>query len=435
MAEQRCALENMELITASDQSPKIVDTPGPCRICGAPLSVTFCDLGTTPLSNSYITREQLRAGKEQLYPLHAYVCAKCKLVQIEAFETPEAIFSDYAYFSSYAATLLEHAERYSEMITHRLGMKPANSLVVEIASNDGYLLRNFVQNGFRVLGVEPAQNVARVAREGGIPTETVFFGGKTAGSLRDSYGSADLMVANNVIAHVPDLHDFIDGFRVMLAPAGTATIEFPYLLHLMQQTQFDTIYHEHFSYFALAPLLEAFHMHDLEIVDVDEISTHGGSLRIYVRHRKGARQAPSIARMLQEERAAGLEETSTYVAFQARVENTRDEFLAFLRDTKEKGLTVAAYGAPAKGSTFLNYCGVGIESLPYTVDISPHKQGHLLPGVHIPIYGPERIYETKPDRIVVLAWNLIAEIKRQLQDVATWGGRLVVAIPRLRVID
>ncbi|MHB8140344.1 MAG: methyltransferase domain-containing protein [Vulcanimicrobiaceae bacterium] len=425
----------MELITASDQSPKNANTPGPCRICGAPLSVTFCDLGKTPLSNSYITLEQLRAGKEQSYPLHAYVCAKCKLVQLEAFETPEAIFSDYAYFSSYATTLVEHAERYSEMITHRLGMKPATSLVVEIASNDGYLLRNFVRNGFRVLGVEPAQNVARVAREQGIPTETVFFGGKTAGALRDAYGSADLMVANNVIAHVPDLHDFIDGFRVMLASAGTATIEFPHLLHLMQQTQFDTIYHEHFSYFALAPLLEAFRMHELEIVDVDEIATHGGSLRIYVKHRRGAQQAPSIARMLQEERVAGLEDLSTYAAFQARVENTRDEFLAFLRDAKEKGLTVAGYGAPAKGNTFLNYCGVGIESLPYTVDVSPHKQGHLLPGVHIPIYAPERIYETKPDRIVVLAWNLIAEIKQQLQDIATWDGRLVVAIPRLRVID
>jgi hypothetical protein len=403
-----------------------------CRLCGAPLEHVFADLGSSPLSNAFPTPEQAARG-EVFYPLRALVCARCFLVQLEQFEPPEAIFSDeYAYFSSFSTTWLEHSERYVEMITERLGLD-ARSHVVEIASNDGYLLQYFVQRGVPVLGIEPTANTAAAARAKDVPTEERFFGRETAAALRSEH-RADLLIGNNVLAHVPDLNDFVAGLGILLADDGTITMEFPHLLRLIDEAQFDTIYHEHFSYFSLSTAVRAFERHGLAIVDVEEIPTHGGSLRIYAAHaprEPGAR----VDELLERERAAGLDRVETYTAFAERVRREKREIVRFFADQKDAGTTIAGYGAPAKGNTLLNYCGIRTDFVDYTVDRNPHKQGRLLPGTHIPIRDPEEIRRTKPDLVFILPWNLRDEVMEQLSFIREWGGRFAARSPEIRVFD
>jgi SAM-dependent methyltransferase len=405
-----------------------------CRFCRAPLSESFADLGMSPLSNAYLTADQLGA-MERFYPLHAWVCGRCFLVQLEEFESPEKIFSDYAYFSSYSDSWLAHCEVYARMAIERFGLG-RSSQVVEIASNDGYLLQYFRNAGIPVLGVEPAVNVAEVARAKGIPTEVCFLGADTARALAARGQTADLLVGNNVFAHVPDLNDFTEGLRTLLAPQGVLTLEFPHLLRLMQENQFDTIYHEHFSYFSLRTAQAVLAAHGLAVFDVEEILTHGGSLRIYACRAEAASQrmtsAPDV--LVARERVAGLDTLAAYAHFSEQVRATKRALLRFLVDVREQGKRVAGYGAPAKGNTLLNYCGVRSDLLDYTVDRSPHKQGKFLPGTHIPIYPPERILETRPDYVLILPWNLKQEIVEQMRAVRQWGGRFVVPIPRVEVL-
>ncbi len=404
-----------------------------CRICGAPLSRTFANLGTSPLANAFIHPE--RADRmEPFYPLHAFVCDACFLVQLAEYETPHAIFGDYAYFSSYSESWLRHAAEFAAMMVGRFGLSSA-SLVVEVASNDGYLLQYFRERGVPVLGVEPAANVARVAAEKGIPSETAFFGAATARRLREAGRAPDLMVANNVLAHVPDLHDFVEGFRILLAPDGIATFEFPHLLRLIEHNQFDTIYHEHFSYLSLGVVEKLFAQHGLTLFDVEDLPTHGGSLRIFLRHAANAAIAvgPAVAALGRQERSFGLDRPETYAAFAERVVAIKCALLDFLITTRRRGESVVAYGAPAKGNTLLNYCGVGPELIAFTVDRSPHKQGLLLPGARIPIQAPELIEAAAPDYVLILPWNLRAEITAQLGFIRRSGGRFVVPIPALEV--
>lgn len=371
---------------------------------------------------------------ERFYPLHAFVCERCCLVQLAEFEAPEAIFADYLYFSSFSASWLRHAETYATKITERLGLG-AGSFVVEVASNDGYLLQYFQQRGVAVLGVEPAANVAAVARAKGIPSEVAFFGAETARRLRDAGHSPDLTVANNVLAHVPDLHDFVEGFRILLAPGGVATFEFPHLLRLMQQNQFDTIYHEHFSYLAFAVVESLFAQHGLVVFDVEELPTHGGSLRIFARHAANTALTigPAVAGVRDAERGFGLDRMEPYSAFAERVVDTKCALLEFLLAARRNGKSVAAYGAPAKGNTLLNYCGVGPELVAFTVDRSPHKQGHLLPGTRIPVREPDAIAAAKPDYLLILPWNLRDEIAAQMAFIRDWSGRFVVPVPTVEV--
>lgn len=410
-------------------------TPSACRFCAAPLTVTFADLGMSPPSNAYLDAEDL-GRMERFYPLHAWVCGKCFLVQLEQFETPEEIFSDYAYFSSYSDSWLAHAARYSEAMRERFRIG-RESFVVEVASNDGYLLKNFVARGVPVLGIEPAANVAAVAEKSGVPTLVKFFGEALAAELAFAGKQADLIAGNNVLAHAPDLNDFVRGLKVLLKPHGVITMEFPHLLRLMQENQFDTIYHEHFSYFSFLVVQRVFAAHGLTLFDVDELPTHGGSLRIYARHEQNASLAVTskVEELLSRERAAGLDRIGTYSRFAEGVKATKRSLLDFLIRAKESGKRVAAYGAPAKGNTLLNYCGVRTDFIDYTVDRSPHKQGRFLPGVHVPIYAPERIFETKPDFVLILPWNLTDEILEQMSAVRSWGGRFVVPIPETRVLD
>jgi SAM-dependent methyltransferase len=403
-----------------------------CRSCGAALEHTFCDLGASPLSNSYLEPDQLGA-MEPFYPLHARVCARCFLVQIEAVETPERHFGDYAYFSSYADTWLEHARAYVEMATARFGLGPS-SRVVEIASNDGYLLQYFKARGVPVLGVEPAANVARVAQEKGIPSLVRFFGRAFAAELAASHGRADLLLGNNVLAHVPDLNDFVAGLAVALAPQGVLTMEFPHLLRLIEETQFDTIYHEHYSYLSLVAVEAAFARHGLALFDVEELATHGGSLRIFARHGPAEPSARLVA-LRATERAAGLDRLDAYRGFDERVKAVKRDLLAFLIEAKRAGQSVVGYGAPAKGNTLLNYCGIRTDLLDYTVDRSPHKQGRYLPGTRIPIHAPDRIRATRPDYVLILPWNLRDEITQQMADIRDWGGRFVVPIPTTTVLS
>ncbi len=415
-----------------------------CRFCSAPLTQTFADLGMTPMSNSFIAPEKAGA-MEPFYPLHAYVCGSCRLVQLEEFESPEHIFSDYIYFSSFSESWLKHAEAYAAMMTRRFGLTPA-STVVEVASNDGYLLQYFVRAGINVLGIEPAANVAAVAVQNGVPSEVAFFGEATARRLKaEGPGagtgtgtgglSADVMAANNVLAHVPDINDFVEGFAVLLAPQGVVTVEFPHLLRLMAFTQFDTIYHEHFSYLSLHVVQRIFAAHGLRVFDVEQLATHGGSLRVFACHAAATHpEMPALAAVLAEELAAGLETTEAYAAFARQVIDTKVALLRFLIDARAAGKTVAAYGAPAKGNTLLNYCGVGPELVAFTVDRSPHKQGKLLPGVRIPVRAPEAIMEARPDYLLILPWNLEAEITAQMAGIRDWGGRFVVPIPTVRVL-
>lgn len=405
-----------------------------CRLCSTPLSVSFCDLGESPLSNAYLTAAEVAQEREPVYPLHAFVCTECKLVQVPAMESPVRIFSDYLYFSSFSASWVEHARLYTEKMLQRLKLDDT-SLVMEIASNDGYLLQHFVSKEIPVLGIEPAANVAAVAREKGIPTEVLFFGAETAKQLVDRNGTANLIVANNVIAHVPDLHDFIAGIKIALHGCGTATFEFPHLLRLIEEVQFDTIYHEHFSYFAVGPLKRAFHEHGLEIVDVEELPTHGGSLRAYVAHSGSARTQASVERILQAERARGLDRLETYTSFQAKVDECKAHLLEFIARSKGEGLTIAGYGAPAKGNTLLNYCKVDKDSIPFTVDRSPYKQGRFLPGSHIPILSPDVVYDTKPDILLILPWNLTYEVISQMHGIKEWGGKFAVAIPQAKIVE
>ena len=408
----------------------------PCRFCGSPLTLSFADLGMSPPSNSYLKPEQLDR-MERFYPLHAWVCAKCFLVQLEEFESPEEIFSDYAYFSSYSDSWLKHAKAYTEAMAKRFSLGPS-SFVVEIASNDGYLLQYFVERGVPVLGIEPAANVAAVAEKKGVPSLVKFFGVKTAQELVASGRQRpDLMLGNNVLAHVPDLNDFVAGMKILLAPGGVVTMEFPHLLRLMHENQFDTIYHEHFSYISFVVAERVFAAHGLTLFDVDEIPTHGGSLRIYARHAENAALpvSPKVAELRGREQAAGLERADTYLSFAEQVRATKRSLLKFLISARESGKRVAGYGAPAKGNTLLNYCGVRTDLIEYTVDRSPHKQGHFLPGVHIPVYGPERIRETRPDYVLILPWNIKDEVMAQMADVRTWGGKFVLPVPEVRVLE
>jgi SAM-dependent methyltransferase len=401
-----------------------------CRFCDASLTDVFADLGMSPLANSYLKREQL-AAMEPFYPLRAWVCGSCRLVQLEEFQTPAGIFSDYAYFSSYSTSWLAHAKRYVEQVSERFQFGP-HSQAIEVASNDGYLLQYFRERGVRVLGIEPACNVAAAAVEKGIPTRCEFFGRETAARLVAEGIQADLLIGNNVYAHVPDLHSFTEGIATILKPGGIVTLEFPHLLRLMRESQFDTIYHEHFSYFSLLVVQRVFERHGLRIFDVEELPTHGGSLRVFGT-RSDRAVSPSVASVLGGERAAGLDGTDAYRTFARGVVDVKCALLAFLIEARNAGRTVVGYGAPAKGNTLLNYCGVGPELLPYTVDLSPHKQGLYLPGTHIPIAAPERIAETQPDYVLILPWNLKAEITGQMRHVREWGGQFVTAIPSLEV--
>ncbi len=405
-----------------------------CRFCGRPLEHVFVDLGATPLANSFLTREQLDAD-EPRFPLTVYVCDRCLLVQLPEFESPENIFSDYAYFSSFADTWLEHVERYAVDMIERFGLGPEHQ-VVEVASNDGHLLRRFRERGVPVLGIEPAANVARAAEEAGIPTLVRFFGAELAAELAARGRRADLLAGNNVLAHVPDLNDFVEGLRRLLGPGGVLTLEFPHLMRLMAENQFDTIYHEHFSYFSFRTVREVLAAHRLTLFDVEELPTHGGSLRVFCRHREDESKpvGPRVGALLEREERAGFGELEHYLSFGPAVRATRDGLLDFLRAARDRGETVAGYGAPAKGNTLLNYCGAGADLIAYTVDRSPHKQGLFLPGTHLEIHPPAKVFETRPDYLLILAWNFKDEIVRQMAGIREWGGRFVVAVPRLEVL-
>jgi len=406
-----------------------------CRFCEAPRSLPFVDLGMSPLSNAYLKPEQLD-GMERFYPLHAWVCASCYLVQLEEFESPERIFTDYAYFSSFSDTWLDHARRFAGQATGRFGLG-SSSFVVEIASNDGYLLQYFASKGIPVLGIEPAANVAIEAERKGIPTLVKFFGTDTARELAAAGKQADLLVGNNVLGHVPGLNDFVAGMAILLKPDGVITMEFPHLLRLMEENQFDTIYHEHFSYFSFGVVERVFAAHGLTMFDVEEIPTHGGSLRVFSRHASNNALPVSerVASLRRREQKAGLDRADAYLAFSEKVKATKRSLLRFLIEEREAGKRVVGYGAPAKANTLLNYCGVRTDLLEYTVDRSPHKQGHFLPGTHIPVYAPDRIRETKPDYVLILPWNLKDEVLEQMADVRGWGGKFVVPIPKVRVLD
>jgi hypothetical protein len=405
-----------------------------CRFCGAVLTTTFVDLGETPLANSYLTAEEVAAGRDPRYPLHARVCGECFLVQVDDAAAPEAIFSDYAYFSSMSDSWVAHARRYADAMIGRFHLGPG-SQVVEIASNDGYLLQHFVAAGVPALGIEPAANIAAIAIAKGVPTEVAFFGRATAERLVARGLRANLIAANNVLAHVPDIRDFVGGFAVLLAPDGVATFEFPHLLNLIRDVQFDTIYHEHFSYLSLTSTETIFAAADLRVFDAETLPTHGGSLRLYVcRAAAPYRESARLATLRAEERTAGLGALAAYRGFAPRVEAVKRDFLDFLATARRENKRVAAYGAAAKGNTFLNVCGVGAADIVCVFDRSPAKQGKLLPGSHIPILSPERLAEIRPDYLVVLPWNLIDEIRAQTAEIAGWGGRHVVASPQLQVL-
>ena len=403
-----------------------------CRFCAKPLEYVFADLGMSPLANSYLAPDQLGA-MEPFFPLRAYVCAACLLVQLEEFETPDRIFTEYAYFSSYSTTWLEHARDYVEQVTERFGLD-ASSHVVELASNDGYLLQYFHQRRIPVLGIEPAANVAKLALQKGIPTLVEFFGVETAASLVPD-SAADLLLGNNVLAHVPDLNDFVAGMKILLKPGGVITMEFPHLLSLVEQNHWDTIYHEHFSYFSFGTVLEVFRAHGLRLFDVERLPTHGGSLRIYGAHAEDE-DRPDTARpgeLLALERVAGFADLATYTDYGRRVARDKMDILSFLIERKSAGDRLVGYGAPAKANTLLNYCGIGPEFLEYTCDLNPAKQGHSLPGTHIPIRSPEAIAEDRPDVVLILPWNLKDEIMEQLSFIREWGGRFATLTPELRL--
>jgi 2-polyprenyl-3-methyl-5-hydroxy-6-metoxy-1,4-benzoquinol methylase len=410
---------------------------GKCRFTGKPLVHTFADLGMSPIANDYLPAEALNRA-ETFYPLHTYVEESTWLVQLEEFESRDHIFGDgdYAYFSSFSDSWLRHAKAYTDLMVERFGFT-AQNLVMEIASNDGYLLQYFVEKGIPVLGIEPAANCAQAAEAKGIPSLVKFFGVQTAQELVASGKQADLLLGNNVLAHVPDLNDFVAGMKIVLKPNGILTMEFPHLLQLIEQNQFDTIYHEHFSYFSFLTVEQVFAAHGLTLFDVEEIPTHGGSLRIYGRHTEAA--TPEVSDRVQQlkakEIAAGLNRLETYLSFGEKVKATKRKLLGFLIEAKAQGKSIVGYGAPAKGNTLLNYCGVGTDFIDYTVDRSPHKQGLFLPGTHIPIHSPDKIRETKPDYLLILPWNLKDEVMAQMADIREWGGKFVVPIPEVQVFS
>ena len=404
-----------------------------CRFCRSPLEIVLADLGSSPLANSYLAAEQLGEA-ERFLPLCTYVCSRCWLAQLPACASPEEIFGDYAYFSSYSESWLAHARDYVAMASQRFALGP-ESLVVEVASNDGYLLRWFVERGVPVLGIEPAANVAPAAEAMGVPTLVRFFGTALARELAAEGRRADLLLGNNVLAHVPDLIDFVGGLKLLLAPDGVITMEFPHLVRLVEGNQFDTIYHEHFSYFSFVAVERVFAAAGLVLFDVEELPTHGGSLRIYARHAESSRHPVTerVGALAARERALGVETAAWYEGFAERVRETKRGLLDFLIRERRAGRAVAAYGAPAKGNTLLNYCGVRSDLLDYTVDRSPHKQGRYLPGTRIPIHAPERVFETRPDHLLILPWNRRDEIAAQMAGIREWGGRFVVAIPEVEV--
>ena len=405
-----------------------------CMFCGAVLRRTFVDLGMSPLCESYIPREKLN-HMEPFYPLHVYVCERCFLVQLEEYVSPAEIFTEYAYFSSYAESWVEHMRRYADMVCERFGLG-RGSLVVEIASNDGYLLQHFVRKGVPVLGIEPAANVAKVAVEKGIPTLVKFFGEETARELAALGKQADLVCGANVLAQVPKLNDFVKGLEILLKPGGVITIEFPHLVRLMAENQFDTIYHEHFSYFSFITAEKVFAAQGLTIFDVEELPTHGGSLRIYARRAEDATKpvTENVRSLRREEEDAGLLRIESYASFAQQVKETKRKLLEFLIDAKRAGKSVAGYGAPGKGNTLLNYCGIRTDFIDFTVDRSTYKQGKFLPGTRIPIHAPEKIREARPDYVLILPWNFKDEIMEQMAHIREWGGKFVVPIPEVRVL-
>jgi 2-polyprenyl-3-methyl-5-hydroxy-6-metoxy-1,4-benzoquinol methylase len=403
-----------------------------CRFCGAELHAVVADLGMSPPSNAFVDPDREAEG-EQFFPLRVYVCERCWLVQLEQFQSPTEIFSDeYAYFSSYSSTWLAHVDAFAAAAIPRFGLG-GESLVVEVASNDGYLLKRFRDRGIPVLGLEPAANVAHAAIADGVPTVVEFLTAESGRALCARGQAGDLVVGNNVLAHVPDLNDFVAGLASLVKPDGVLTLEFPHVLRMVERSEFDTIYHEHFSYFSLAAAANVLEAHGLYVFDVDELPTHGGSLRVYARRTRSASTA-SVDRVLQAEREAGLTTVAGYAALQKKAETVKSALVEFLNRCKRDGLRVAGYGAPAKATTLLNFCGIGTEMLEYTVDRSPHKQGRLVPGVRIPIAAPEKIFETRPDYVLILPWNLRDEIREQMAGISAWGGKFVVPIPTLEIL-
>jgi SAM-dependent methyltransferase len=422
----------MTKTTQFDETAKQTIAP-PCRFCDAALGRTFVDLGMSPLCETYPAAGDLNRS-EAYYPLHVYVCENCFLVQLELYESAENIFTDYPYFSSFSDSWLKHCENYCQAMRNRFSLGE-QSFVVEVASNDGYLLQYFVNQGVPVLGIEPAANVAKVAIENGVPTHVGFFGSQLAEELAHKGRCADLIVGNNVLAQVPDLNDFVKGLALLLKPEGVLTLEFPHLLRLMELNEFDTIYHEHFSYFSFLTTVRILDAHGLRVFDVDELTTHGGSLRVYACHSE-AKQHPvgsKVQELICHEQKAGLGSVQGYESFATKVRQTKLALVDFLLGAAREGKSVAAYGAPGKSATLLHYCGIGKDLIEYTVDRSPYKQGRFLPGTHIPIHHPDKIRETKPDYVVILPWNLTDEITQQLQYIRNWGGRFVVPIPRVKV--
>lgn len=406
-----------------------------CRFCHYPLHYTFADLGMSPIANDYLTPRQSQLS-EKFYPLHVYVCEKCLLAQLEEFESPNHIFGDgdYAYFSSYSQSWLKHAKQYTDLMIERFKFNSSHQ-IVEIASNDGYLLQYFLEKRIPVLGIEPAVNTAKVAESKGIPCFTDFFGLKTAKELVAKGIQADLLLGINVLAHVPDLNDFVAGMKLILNTTGIFTMEFPHLLQLILQNQFDTIYHEHFSYFSFLTIEKIFASHGLTLFDVDELPTHGGSLRVYGRHQNCSKPIVSerVNKLKEKERKFGLEYLNTYTNFGEVIKKVKRDILETLIKIKSQGASIVGYGAPAKGNTLLNYCGIGKDFLDYTVDRNPYKQNLLLPGTHIPIFSPDKIYETKPDYVLILPWNLKGEVIEQMSFIREWKGKFLTLIPEVQV--
>lgn len=405
-----------------------------CRFCGAGLQRTFVDLGMSPLCETYPSAADFSRG-EMYYPLHVYVCDQCWLVQLEEFESAENIFSDYPYFASFSDSWLKHCEKYCGEMQRRFNLGK-DSFVAEVASNDGYLLQYFVREGIPVLGIEPAANVAKAAVEKGVPTLVRFFGTAVARELAAEGRKADLIAGNNVLAQVPDLNDFVEGLRILLKPDGVLTLEFPHLLRMIERNEFDTIYHEHFSYFSQISTIKILEAHGLRVFDVEELKSHGGSLRIYAAHIESTRHEvmAGVGKVLHDEIGAKLDRVEGYESFARQAKQTKLDLLEFLLEAARQGKRVAGYGAPGKSATLLHYCGVGKDLIEYTVDRSPHKQGRYLPGTHIPIYRPEHIRETKPDYVVILPWNLQSEIVAQMDYIREWGGKFVVPIPNVTVL-
>jgi len=416
-----------------DQSPSSRNGQPECRFCGTALSLTVVDLGMSPPCQSFLPPERIRE-MEPFYPLHVFACESCFLVQLEEFVPPEDIFSDYAYYSAYSTSWVEHAREYVEMIQRRLELG-AGDLAVELASNDGYLLQHFVGSGIDILGIDPAANVAQDAQARGVPTLVAFFGSETAQRLADEGKRASLVIGNNVLAQVPDLNDFVAGVQILLRDDGTATFEFPHLLHLLDRLEYDTIYHEHFSYFSFATIVEILSKHGLTTYDVEELPTHGGSLRVYAQPDGGPREVSSrVHALLEREQEEGLRSPERYARFAEEVKESKRALLDLLIRLRRDGKQVVGYGAPGKGNTLLNYCGIRTDLLDYTVDRNPHRQGYYTPGTHIPIHAPDRIAETRPDYIVVLPWNLIDEISAQLEYTREWGAKLIVPIPVAKIL-